>query len=98
GRRRRPGQLVATSSTADPWDPPAAHGLERLVRALERERLDHRPDRHLRREREKLLAVTPRQVGDRAQHPLFPKELVRERWDVRHVDAGADDAAALRKW
>ena len=40
--------------------------------------------------------VGARQVGDRAQHALAPEQLVRERRDVAHVDAAADDAAALR--
>ena len=47
-------------------------------------------------EREELLAVAARQVRDRAEHALVPEQLVRERRDVGHVDAGADDGAALR--
>ena len=69
---------------------------ERLVRALERERLDLRPDGHPSREREELLAVAAGQVRDRAQRPLAPEDLVRERRDVRHVDSRADDGAAPR--
>src|SRR5947208_12744248 len=76
-------------------DAAAPQALERLVRPLEWKRLDHRPHRYLRREREKLLAVTTRQVGDRAQHTLLPEQVVRESRDVRHVNAGADDRAAL---
>ena len=37
-----------------------------------------------------------RQVGDRAHAPLAPEELVGEGGDLAHVDAGADDGAALR--
>ena len=59
-------------------------------------RLDLRPDGNLRREREELLAVAAREVRDRAQHALAPEELVGKRGDVAHVDAAADDGAALR--
>jgi hypothetical protein len=68
--------------------------LDRLVRVGQGERLDVRHDRHLRGQGEELLAVLPRQVGDRADGPLLPEELVRERGDVAHVDPGADDDAA----
>ena len=37
------------------------------------------------------VAVGPRQVRDRADDPLAPEQLVRERRDVAHVDPGADD-------
>ena len=49
-----------------------------------------------RGEREELLAVAAREVRDRAERPLAPQEVVRERRDVRHVDARAHDRAALR--
>src|SRR5919204_569537 len=48
-----------------------------------------------RGEREELLAVAPRQVRDRANDALAPEQLVRERRDVAHVDAGANDHACL---
>ena len=41
------------------------------------------------------VAVAAREVGDRAHAALAPEQLVRERRDVAHVDAGADDGAAL---
>src|SRR5207247_3062484 len=69
---------------------------ERLVRVLERERLDLRSHRDAWRELEELLAVAARQVGDRPQDALTPQELVGERRDVAHVDPGADHRPALR--
>ena len=50
-----------------------------------------------RRELQELLAVAAGEVGDRAQLPLAPEDLVRETRDVAHVDAGADDDAAGRE-
>ncbi len=73
-----------------------AQAVERLVRVGQRERLDLGPDRHRGASAEELLAVRPRRVGDRAHLPLAPEQLVRERGDVGHVDARADDRAALR--
>ena len=46
---------------------------ERLVRLLERERLDLGAHRHARREREELLAVAARQVRDRADARARPR-------------------------
>ena len=37
-----------------------------------------------------------RQVGDRAERPLAPEDLVGEGRDLAHVDAGADHPGALR--
>ena len=45
---------------------------------------------------EELLAVLAGEVRDRAHDALSPQDLVRERGDVAHVDARADDHAALR--
>ena len=53
-----------------------------------------RDDRNLRRQREELVPVLPRQVGHRADLALVPQVVVGERWDVGHVDAGAHDRAA----
>src|SRR5439155_13857575 len=69
--------------------------VERLVRPLERERFGLGPDGDERREREELLAVAAGEVRDGADRALLPEELVRERRDVAHVDAGADHGAAL---
>src|SRR5262245_59666167 len=68
---------------------------ERLVRLLERVRLHLGVDRDPRRQCHELLAVAPRQVRHLPHDALAPEELVRERRDVRHVDAGANHGAAL---
>src|SRR5438309_2075635 len=73
----------------------AAEPVERVVRILEREHLDLRPHRHLRRERQELLAVAAGEVRNRTDAALLPQQLVREGGDVAHVNAGADDGAAL---
>ena len=44
---------------------------------------------------EELVAVRARQVRDAAQHALAPQQVVVEARDRAHVDAGADDHAAL---
>ena len=44
---------------------------------------------------EELAAVVAGQVRDRTEHALAPEQLVREGRDRAHVDAGADDGAAL---
>src|SRR2546426_6030600 len=43
------------------------------------------PHRHPRRERQELRAVSPGEVRDRAERPLAPQHVVRERGDVAHV-------------
>ena len=48
------------------------------------------------REGEQVTRVVAGQVRHRAQDALLPQQLVRERGDVAHVDAGADDDAARR--
>jgi hypothetical protein len=47
-------------------------------------------------ETEELLPVRPGEIRDRAQHALFPYELIGERRDRAHVDAGTDDGTRLR--
>ena len=71
--------------------------LERPPRFCEGEDRDLRPYRHLRRQRQERFAVCAGQVRDRADDPLAPEELVRKRGDVAHVDARADDGAALAR-
>src|ERR1700737_3774669 len=46
------------------------------------------------RDLEELLAVTPRQVGNRPDLPFHPQEGMRKRGDVAHVDAGTHDNPA----
>jgi hypothetical protein len=72
-----------------------AESVRGLVRILERKRLRLRPDGHLRRQRQELLAVAARQVRHRAEDALAVEKLVGERRDVAHVDPGADDGARL---
>ena len=62
------------------------------------ERVERRPRSRTgtsRRQRQELLAVAPGQVGDRAERPLPPEDLVGEGRDVAHVDAGADHPRPL---
>ena len=54
------------------------------------------PNRNPRRKSQELHSISPRQVRHRPQHAFPPQQLVRERWDVAHVDAGADDGPAGR--
>ena len=61
---------------------PRAQVGERLVGSLQRVGADARLDGDLRGERQELLAVGARQVGDRAQHALLPQGAVGESRDV----------------
>src|SRR5437763_4807402 len=63
---------------------------QRLFCLLERVRADRGADRDLGREREELLAVLAREIGDRADAALMPEIVVGEAGDVGHVDAGGD--------
>ena len=58
---------------------------------------DLRSHRHLRRQCQERLAVVAGQVRDRPDDALAPEQVVRKRGDIAHVDAGADDRAALRE-
>ena len=84
-RPRRPG-AQGTSTAAPRTCPPAAAPAPRSPRSSGK-RLDLGAHRHLRRQREELLAVGPGEVRHRAQHALAPEQLVGERRDVAHVDA-----------
>src|SRR5437763_333512 len=65
-----------------------AQVVERLVGGVERVARDLRADRDARREREELLAVAPREIGDGADGPFVPQVGVGDRRQVAHVDAG----------
>src|SRR5439155_1075079 len=69
--------------------------LGRLVDVLEPKRLHLGADGDLRRKREELLAVAARQIRHGPHDALPPEQLVRERRDVAHVDACADDLPSL---
>src|SRR5262249_40389491 len=68
---------------------------ERRVGLCEGISLCRRMHWYLRRESEEFLAVAARQIGDRADHAFFPQEMIGKSRDVAHMDAGADDGAAL---
>ena len=73
-----------------------SQSLECVVGGLEREGDCCREHRHLGCDGEKIRRVLAREVRDRADRSLAPQRLVRERWDVAHVNASAhDNAAAL---
>ena len=74
---------------------PRAQVGERVVGPRERIGDGVRRDRDARRERQELSRIGARQVGHRAQHALAPQQLVVEGRNRAHVDAAADDAAAL---
>ena len=82
-------------STAAPVICPARSFDEDFICFAQRKHAGVRPDARLRRDLEKLDPVAARQVGDRKQLPLLPEDVVRERGNVRHVNAGAHHAAAL---
>src|SRR5208337_2093342 len=56
-------------------------------------RLGDDPD--LWRKGQKIESILPREIGDRDKLPLFPAQAVGEAWDIAHVDACANNAAAL---
>ncbi len=68
---------------------------QRFVRA--RQRIDGgcRFDAGLGRDGEKLGGVAARQIRDGYNVTLLPQERVGELWNVAHVNAAANDAAAL---
>ena len=72
-RDRRARLRVTGDDDRGAGEPPGAQVGERVVRRLERIAVDVRRDRHLRRQREELLGVGTRQVGDRAQRALLPQ-------------------------
>jgi hypothetical protein len=90
GQRRSSRPRRKTSASRSPTQPG-----ERLVRRRQREGLDLGVHRHLGRQRQELLAVGAREVRDRADAPLAPQQVVGERGDLAHVDAGAHDAPTL---
>src|SRR5439155_24895879 len=65
------------------------------IPVFERERFHIRAHRYARRESHELFAVAAREIGDRADGALFPEDGVGKRGDVAHVNATADDDAAL---
>src|SRR5690606_3734349 len=69
--------------------------LEREIGIGERERLNGGVERDFSRELEELRAVAPSQIRNRANRALSPKQRVRERRYVAHVDAAADERAAF---
>ena len=73
---------------------PGAQVGERVAGLLQRVRVHARAHRHVRRQPQELLAVTSREVRDRAHRALLPQGVVRERRDVAHVDPAAHDRAA----
>ena len=73
----------------------APQAVERLVRLLEREASTSVRTGTVGASARNSSPSRARQVRDRADDPLAPEQLVRERRDVAHVDAGADDRAAL---
>ncbi len=85
------------SSTAAPLTRPGSDSGQRRVGLRQRKHLDGCADGHLRGQRQELLAIGARQVGHRADAALAPQPAVREGRDVAHVDAGADDGAALAR-
>src|ERR1700682_182889 len=68
--------------------------VEGLVRLGQRIWMDLGADRHSGCSLQEFLAILSRQVGDGADLPLHPEEVVRKRWDVAHVDGGAKIKAA----
>src|SRR5205823_7402429 len=76
-------------------DAPFAERGERFVGLRQRIRGDIRAHARARREGEELLRVARSEVGDRSYDALPPEKFVGEGGDVAHVDAAADDGAAL---
>src|SRR5690606_11196017 len=76
-------------------EPSRAQVVERLVGLLERVRRRLRLHAGLRRHAQEGDTVLAGQVRDGQELALFPQQRVRETRDVAHVDAAADDAAAL---
>src|ERR1700719_2215607 len=74
---------------------PAAETGEGLVRLVKREKLRFRSHRHPGRQGQELLAIAAREVGDGTKDALLPEKVVRERRNITHMDAAADDGAAL---
>src|SRR5205823_5898224 len=68
---------------------------ERFVGLRQRIGGDFRAHARARREGEELLRVARSEIGDRSYDALPPEKFVGEGGDVAHVDAAADDGAAL---
>ena len=52
-------------------------------------------DWHLWRQSEKFLAVSPGEVGDRADGAFFPQDFIGKRRDITHVDAAAHNDSSF---
>src|SRR2546423_13780490 len=69
--------------------PARTEAVQRVAGALERIRLDLRPDRDPPRKPHEALARRAGEAGDPAHPALAPPALVREAPDVAHMDARA---------
>ena len=52
-------------------------------------------DTHLRRQAQEFNPVLPREIRNRHELSLFPKQPIRETWNVTHVNPRANDASTL---
>lgn len=52
-------------------------------------------DADFRHQSQEIDSVLPREIGDRHEMPLPPKQAIGEAWDVAHMDSRTNDAAAL---
>ena len=67
-------------------------GLISLVKRIGRGTGD---DADLWCQMQEIDPILPREIGDRHELPLFPKQPIRETWNVTHVNPRANDASTL---
>src|SRR5580704_15706697 len=77
------------------FESPCAQIGEGPVRLRERVGRRFRDDAELRGAAEEIEPVLAGEIGDRYQLSFLPQQPVREAPDVAHVDARANDSAAL---
>ena len=76
----------------EPACPQIGQGAVRLV---ERISFGSRLDPCLSGECKKIYPIPAREIGDRDDLALLPKQTIRKGWDIAHVNPGANDNATL---
>src|ERR1019366_906882 len=92
GRTVRPCSGHKNRSSLEPAGTKIREGMVGLFEWIARGLSDNA---NLRRQAQEIDSILPCEIGDRQKLSLFPKDLVREAWDVAHMDAGTNDTTAF---
>src|ERR1039458_2592407 len=92
GRTVRPCSGHKNRSSLEPAGTKIREGMVGLFEWIARGLSDNA---NLRRQAQEIDSILPCEIGDRQKLSLCSKDLVREAWDVAHMDAGTNDTTAF---